>query len=385
MRSLHDLPTPAVLVDLDVLERNVQRMAAARAAARRAAAAAREDAQDRGHRAPAGGAPAPPGSRSRRRREAEVFADAGLRRPVRRLPGRGPGQGTAAAARSRERVRLAVGADSVEGARTLAEVFAGAGRTLERDAEGGRRLPPRRGRARSARSAVARADRGPARRCALRGVFTHAGHAYARGDAARASTRWRAHEGQTLARCAEALRAAGLAGRRGLGGLDADRAPRDGGHGRHRVPPGQLRLPRRVAGGARHLPARGLRADGGGHGGERARGRTGGGGRGQQDALQRPAAPAARAGTAVLLGHRSRLDAAERGARRHRGGSRASPSASASACASCPTTPAWSRTCTTGCGPCAATRSRTSCRWPRGAASSSQSDRGRPAAFHPFT
>ena len=178
MPSLHDLPTPAVLVDLDVLERNVQRMAAARAAARRAAAAPRQDAQDRGHRAPAGRAPAPPGSRSPRRPRPRSSPTPGFDDLFVAYPVVGAGQGPAAARARRAR--------------------AAGGRRRQRRgrAHAGRACSP----APAARStlmlkvdvgyhrvgvAPERGGGGGARRsrtcpaCALRGVFTHAGHAYA--------------------------------------------------------------------------------------------------------------------------------------------------------------------------------------------------------------
>jgi D-serine deaminase-like pyridoxal phosphate-dependent protein len=106
-----------------------------------------------------------------------------------------------------ERVRLAVGTDSVEGARTLAEVFAGASRTLELMLKidvGYHRVGVEPDRA----VAVARqiADLPGV---VLRGVFTHAGQAYAQ-ETPEGVDAVAAHEGQALARSAEALRDAGI-------------------------------------------------------------------------------------------------------------------------------------------------------------------------------
>jgi D-serine deaminase-like pyridoxal phosphate-dependent protein len=205
MPSLHDLPTPAVLVDLPVLERNVQRMAARaqqhgvrlrpHAKTHKTVAIARLQA----------GAGAT-GISVAKTSEAEIYADNGFGDLFVAYPVVGQDKGRRLL-RLAERVRLAVGTDSVEGARTLAEVFAGASRTLELMLKvdvGYHRVGVEPDRA----VAVARqiADLPGV---ALRGIFTHAGHAYAQetreGVDAIAS-----QEGQTLARCAEALRAAGL-------------------------------------------------------------------------------------------------------------------------------------------------------------------------------
>jgi D-serine deaminase-like pyridoxal phosphate-dependent protein len=206
MPSLHDLPTPAVLVDLSILERNVQRMAARaqqhgvrlrpHAKTHKTVAIARLQAG-----AGAAGLSVP------KTAEAEIYADQGFDDLFVAYPVVGQDKGRRLL-RLAERVRLAVGTDSVEGARTLAEVFAGASRTLELMLKvdvGYHRVGVEPERA----VAVARqiADLPGV---TLRGVFTHAGQAYAE-ETREGVDAVAGHEGQTLARCAEALRAAGLA------------------------------------------------------------------------------------------------------------------------------------------------------------------------------
>ena len=119
-------------------------------------------------------------------------------------------------------MRLAVGADSVEGARTLAGAFPAAGAALDvmlKVDVGTHRV----GVVPEAALAMARgiADLPGAR---LRGVFTHAGHAYG-GESRDAVAAVGRSEGATLAAVAAELEAAGLGDAGGLGGLDADRAP----------------------------------------------------------------------------------------------------------------------------------------------------------------
>lgn len=206
MPSLHDLPTPAVVVDVAVTERNVERMSAR---ARQHGVRLRPHAKT--HKTVAiarlqksAGAV---GLSVAKTSEAEVFADHGFDDLFVAYPVVGQDKGRRLL-RLAERVRLAVGADSVEGARTLAEAFAGASRTLDvmlKVDVGYHRVGVEPDRA----AAVARqiADL-PG--LALRGVFTHAGHAYAQ-ETREGVDQVAGHEGQTLARCAEALRAAGLA------------------------------------------------------------------------------------------------------------------------------------------------------------------------------
>ena len=206
MPSLHDLPTPAVLVDLSVLERNVQRMAArAQQYGVRLRPHAKTHKTVAIARLQAGAGAA--GLSVAKTSEAEIYADQGFDDLFVAYPVVGQDKGRRLL-RLAERVRLAVGTDSVEGARTLAEVFAGASRTLELMLKvdvGYHRVGVEPERA----VAVARqiADLPGV---TLRGVFTHAGQAYAE-ETREGVDAVAGHEGQTLARCAEALRAAGLA------------------------------------------------------------------------------------------------------------------------------------------------------------------------------
>jgi D-serine deaminase-like pyridoxal phosphate-dependent protein len=204
-KSIDDLSTPAVVVDLDVLERNVARMAAL---AREAGVRLRPHAKT--HKCPdiarlqrAAGAW---GLSVAKVGEAEVFAEAGFDDLFVAFPVVGEDKGRRLLSLA-DRVRLAAGVDSVEGARTLARPFREAGRSLEVllkvDVGYGRVgvLPER-------ASEVARRVAGlPGLR--LRGVFTHAGHAYL------AETRVQVDEiarleGQLLAAAAAGLRDAGV-------------------------------------------------------------------------------------------------------------------------------------------------------------------------------
>ena len=75
---VESIDTPALVIDLDAMERNLARMADVRAQPRRAPAAAREDAQVRDDRAAADRQPARSASASRRSSEAEALAAAGV-------------------------------------------------------------------------------------------------------------------------------------------------------------------------------------------------------------------------------------------------------------------------------------------------------------------
>jgi D-serine deaminase-like pyridoxal phosphate-dependent protein len=204
-KSLDDLSTPAVLVDLDVLERNIARMASW---ARDAGVRLRPHAKT--HKCPQIGrlqrAAGAWGLSIAKVGEAEVFADAGFDDLFVAYPIVGEDKGRRLVALG-DRVRLAVGVDSVEGAATLARPFRDAGRCLDVllkvDVGYGRvGVTPEQ----AVAVAEAVADLPGLR---LRGVFTHAGHGYlaetqaAVGDIAR-------QEGQRLVGAANALRAAGL-------------------------------------------------------------------------------------------------------------------------------------------------------------------------------
>jgi D-serine deaminase-like pyridoxal phosphate-dependent protein len=203
--TLEKLSTPAVVVDLDVLERNIERMAAR---AREAGVHLRPHAKT--HKCPeiarlqrAAGAW---GLSVAKVGEAEVFADAGFDDLFVAFPIVGEDKGRRLLALA-DRVRLAVGADSVEGARTLAGPFHEAGAALDVllkvDVGYGRVgvLPER---------AVDVARRiADLRGLRLRGVFTHAGHGYLAETRATVDE-IAAEEGGRLAAAAGELRAAGL-------------------------------------------------------------------------------------------------------------------------------------------------------------------------------
>ncbi|HZJ72422.1 MAG TPA: alanine racemase, partial [Planctomycetota bacterium] len=107
-----------------------------------------------------------------------------------------------------ERVRLAVGVDSLEGARSLAAPFADAGRTLDLMLKVDVGLHRVGVEPEEAPALALRLAETPGVR--LRGLFTHAGQAYYQptpDDVARVG----AHEGATLAATAEAVRALGVA------------------------------------------------------------------------------------------------------------------------------------------------------------------------------
>jgi len=203
---IDSLATPAVLVDLDVLERNVARMAAR---AREAGIHLRPHAKT--HKCPdiarlqrAAGAW---GLSVAKVGEAEAFADAGFDDLFVAYPVVGEDKGRRLLALA-DRVRLAVGVDSVEGARSVTGPFREAGRALDVmlkiDVGYGRVgvLPEH-----AVAAARAIVD---LRGLKLRGVFTHAGHGYlaetksAVDDIARL-------EGERLTASASSLRAAGLA------------------------------------------------------------------------------------------------------------------------------------------------------------------------------
>jgi D-serine deaminase-like pyridoxal phosphate-dependent protein len=203
--TLETLATPAVVVDLDVVERNIARMAAR---AREAGVRLRPHAKT--HKCPeiarlqrAAGAW---GLSVAKVGEAEAFAEAGFDDLFVAYPVVGEDKGRRLVGLA-ERVRLAVGADSVEGARTLAGPFREAGRALDVllkvDVGYGRvGVPPHR----AAELARQIADVPGLR---LRGIFTHAGHGYL-AEAPAAVDEIAAQEGGRLAASAADLRAAGF-------------------------------------------------------------------------------------------------------------------------------------------------------------------------------
>jgi D-serine deaminase-like pyridoxal phosphate-dependent protein len=204
--SLEDLDTPSVLVDLDVLEANVGSMAER---AREAGVRLRPHAKT--HKIPELGrlqlAAGAAGISLAKVGEAEVFAAAGFDDIFLAYPVVGAGKGRRLLALS-DRLRLAVGADSLEGAASVGSAFHAAGRRVdvllkvdcgyhrvgvapERAAEAARRLAELPG-------------------IALRGIFTHAGHAYHAGTRQEVESIARA-EGDVLVSASEAVRAEGLA------------------------------------------------------------------------------------------------------------------------------------------------------------------------------
>ncbi len=199
------VPTPAVLVDLDVLERNITRMAAR---ARDANVRLRPHAKT--HKCPeiarmqlAAGAS---GLSLAKVSEAEVFAAAGFDDIFVAYPLVGEDKARRLL-RLHDRARLAVGVDSLEGAASLARPFREARRGLDVllkiDAGFGRvGVPPEQ--AIALATAVAEM---PGLR--LRGVFTHAGHVYSTPEPGARDAVAR-HEGEILASVAETLRAADL-------------------------------------------------------------------------------------------------------------------------------------------------------------------------------
>lgn len=205
MQPIEDLDTPAVLIDLDRLERNVASMAES---ARAKGVALRPHGKT--HKLPevarmqlqAGAS----GITLAKVGEAEVFVAHGFDDIFLAYPIVGAAKARRLLALS-ERSRIAVGADSVEGARTLSDVFAPAGRRLDvllKVDVGFHRagvLP---------KGAVAMARRlceMPGLR--LRGVFTHAGQGY-HCEAGQALAEAGRHEAETLAATAQELRGAGL-------------------------------------------------------------------------------------------------------------------------------------------------------------------------------
>ena len=202
---LEDLPTPAVLVDLDVLESNVRRM---QERARKAGVRLRPHAKT--HKSPeVGRLQLSAGARGltlAKTSEAEVFADLGFDDVFLAYPIVGTDKARRLLALA-DRVRLAVGVDSLEGAEGLAAPFAAAGRRLpvllkidcgfhrvgvlpEAAAALGIRVAEMRG-------------------LELSGVFTHAGQGYG-GVTPEEVARIGSEEARTISETADALRSAGL-------------------------------------------------------------------------------------------------------------------------------------------------------------------------------
>jgi len=205
-RKIEDLETPAVVIDLDRLEANIARMAEA---ARQAGVRLRPHCKT--HKIPeiarmqlAAGAS---GITLAKTGEAEVFAAAGIGDIFLAYPTVGAERAKRLLALS-EKIRIAVGADSVEGTKTLGDVFSAAGRRLdvllEIDTGNSRTgVPPGR-----AVEVAARLAELPGIR--VRGIFTHAGQAYG-GETPAAVAAVGTHEGQSMAELAATLGKAGIA------------------------------------------------------------------------------------------------------------------------------------------------------------------------------
>jgi D-serine deaminase-like pyridoxal phosphate-dependent protein len=202
---LDDLDTPSVVVDLDVLEANIGRMAAH---AKESGVRLRPHAKT--HKIPelarlqlAAGST---GISLAKIGEAEVFADAGIEDVFLAYPVVGAKKADRVLALS-QRMRIAIGADSVAGAATIGDVFHAAGRRIEVLLKvdcGYHRVGV------SPEAAVTTASRlAELPGIALRGVFTHAGHAY-HASGRDEIDRIARTEGEILAQAAAEIRAAGI-------------------------------------------------------------------------------------------------------------------------------------------------------------------------------
>jgi D-serine deaminase-like pyridoxal phosphate-dependent protein len=205
MTHVADLPTPAVLVDLDVLERNVARM---QERARQAGVKLRPHAKT--HKSPEVGrmqlAAGARGLTLAKTSEAEVFADLGFDDIFLGYPIVGADKARRLLALA-DRIRIAAGVDSVEGAQSLGGVFHAAGRRLPVLLKidcGFHRVGV------APEKAVALALRlAELPGLELAGVFTHAGQGYGGRTPEEVASIGR-EEGRLVGETAEALRAAGL-------------------------------------------------------------------------------------------------------------------------------------------------------------------------------
>jgi len=203
--ALEDLPTPSVLVDLDVAEANIARM---QARARQAGVLLRPHAKT--HKSAAVGrmqiAAGARGLTLAKTSEAETFADLGFEDIFLAYPIVGADKARRLLALS-DRIRLAVGVDSVSGARSLAGEFRAAGRRLRvmlKIDSGFRRVGV------APESAVPMArEIAEVPGLELAGVFTYGGQGYA-GPTPDAVARAGSEEGRIVADAARAIREAGL-------------------------------------------------------------------------------------------------------------------------------------------------------------------------------
>jgi D-serine deaminase-like pyridoxal phosphate-dependent protein len=205
MQLFPEIETPAVLIDMDVLERNIAAMAecARTNGVRLRPHAKTHKVLEIARRQIAAGAT---GLSVAKTSEAEVFAAAGFRDLFIAYPVVGADKARRLMALG-EGTRLAVGADSVEGARTLGSVFAQAGRKLEvmlKIDSGLHRVGVLPEKAPALAQALAKEPG-----LQLRGIFTHAGHAYS-GETPEAVAAVGRSEGDQMAEVAERIRAAGV-------------------------------------------------------------------------------------------------------------------------------------------------------------------------------
>lgn len=205
MQSVHDLETPAVLIDLDRLERNIASMSAR---AQAAGVALRPHAKT--HKVPeigwlqmrAGAA----GLSFAKTSEAEVFARHGFTDLFVAYPVVSPSKAERLVALSR-RVKLCVGVDSVEGAGVLGAAAARSGESLRVSLKvdcGFHRVGVAPAEAVTVGEHVA-AIKG----LSLVGVFTHAGQAYHRSNPLEIEKDG-AEEATIVVEAAESLRKAGI-------------------------------------------------------------------------------------------------------------------------------------------------------------------------------
>lgn len=205
MQSIEDLPTPSVLVDLDVLESNVRGM---QARAREAGLKLRPHAKT--HKSPEVGrlqlAAGAAGLTLAKTSEAEVFASLGFEDIFLGYPIYGADKARRLLALA-DRIRLAVGVDSEAGARSLGDVFHAAGRRLPVRLKidcGYHRVGV------APEQAVAMAQRvASLPGLTFAGVFTHGGQGYAGRTPAEVAEAGHL-EGRVVAAAAEAIRSSGL-------------------------------------------------------------------------------------------------------------------------------------------------------------------------------
>ena len=203
--TLDSTPTPAVLIDLDVVERNVAAMAerARRAGVRLRPHAKTHKTIEIGRLQMAAGAV---GLSVAKVGEAEVFAAAGFEDLFVAYPVVGEDKGRRLLALA-DRARLAVGVDSSDGARTLDAVFRASGRRLDvllKVDVGFHRVGVSPDQA--VQAAQSLSDLSGLR---LRGVFTHAGHAYLAGSPDGVAEVGRS-EGSILVETAQRIRDSGI-------------------------------------------------------------------------------------------------------------------------------------------------------------------------------